>query len=111
MLPTAWTDRVSGESLANARCVRVPLSYCWYERSTCRRCRSLKTITWSRHSRRIEPIHMIEEERSPALRRRSPWPRHILRNGGLADVDVELEEFSMDAGSAPERVGEAHLPD
>ena len=25
MLPIAWTDLVSGESLANARCVRVPL--------------------------------------------------------------------------------------
>src|SRR6476660_229998 len=41
----------------------------------------------------------------------SPSPRHILRNGGLADVDTELEEFSMNAGSAPERIGEAHLPD
>ena len=45
---------------------------------------------------------MVEEERSPALRRRSPSPRHILRNGGLADVDTELEELSMDAGSAPQ---------
>src|SRR6478609_1044550 len=54
---------------------------------------------------------MVEEERSPALRRRSPSPRHILRNGGLADVDTELEELSMNAGSAPERIGEAHLPD
>ena len=41
----------------------------------------------------------------------SPSPRHILRNGGLADIDTELEELSMNAGSAPERIGEAHLPD
>src|SRR6476620_12766127 len=54
---------------------------------------------------------MVEEERSPALRGRSSSPRHVLRNGGLADVDAELEEFSMDAGSAPEWIGEAHLPD
>src|SRR6476469_8225493 len=54
---------------------------------------------------------MVEEERSPALRRRSSSPRHVLRNGGLADIDAELEEFSMDARSAPEWIGEAHLPD
>ena len=54
---------------------------------------------------------MIEKERSPALRRRSSSPGHVLRNGGLADIDAELEEFSMDAGSAPERIGKAHLPD
>ena len=36
---------------------------------------------------------------------------HVLRNGGLADIDAELEELSMDAGSTPERIGEAHLAD
>jgi hypothetical protein len=34
---------------------------------------------------------------------------------GLTHVDTELEQFSMDPGSAPQRVGEAHgadqLPD
>src|SRR3954465_6252930 len=54
---------------------------------------------------------MIEEERSPALRRRAPSPRHVLGDGGLTHVDTKLEELSMDAGSAPERVGEAHLAD
>jgi hypothetical protein len=29
----------------------------------------------------------------------------------LPDVNAELEELSMDAGSAPERIGEAHLAD
>ena len=43
---------------------------------------------------------MIEEERPPGLRRRSPSTRHVLANRGLADVDAELEEFSMDAGNA-----------
>ena len=54
---------------------------------------------------------MISEERSPALRWRAPSRCHVLRNGGLADIDAELEELSMDAGSAPERIGEAHLAD
>ncbi len=30
---------------------------------------------------------------------------------GLADIDAELEQFAMDAGCAPERVGQADLPD
>src|SRR3954465_14118787 len=47
---------------------------------------------------------MIEKERSPALRRRSSSPRHVLGDRGLADIDAELEEFSMDAWSAPERM-------
>src|SRR6476469_9511125 len=54
---------------------------------------------------------MIEKERSPALRRRSPSPRHILSNRSLTDIDAELEKFSMNAGSAPERISEAHLAD
>jgi hypothetical protein len=45
------------------------------------------------------------------LRWRAPSRCHVLRNGGLADIDAELEELSMDAGSAPERIGEAHLAD
>src|SRR4051812_6787397 len=54
---------------------------------------------------------MIEKERSPAFRRRSPSPRHILGNRSLTDIDAELEKFSMNAGSAPERISEAHLAD
>src|SRR3954451_19822018 len=54
---------------------------------------------------------MIEEERSPALRRRAPGSGHVLGYRGLAYVDAELEEFSMDARSAPERICQAHLAD
>src|SRR4051795_3312797 len=54
---------------------------------------------------------MIEKKRSPALRRRSPSPRHILGNRSLTDIDAELEKFSMNAGTAPERISEAHLAD
>src|SRR6476620_4581152 len=54
---------------------------------------------------------MIEKERSPALRRRSSSPRHVLGDAGLADIDAELEEFSMDARSAPEGICHADLAD
>ena len=30
---------------------------------------------------------------------------------GLADLDAELEQFAVDAGGAPERVGQAHPAD
>jgi hypothetical protein len=29
----------------------------------------------------------------------------------LADIDAKLEQFAMDPGSAPQRIGDAHLPD
>jgi len=32
------------------------------------------------------------------------WPpssRHVLRHSGLADIDAKLEEFAVDAWSAP----------
>ena len=47
---------------------------------------------------------MIVEKRSPALAR---WPsrlRHVLCHRGLADIDPELEQFTMDTGRTPERV-------
>src|SRR3954447_20378997 len=54
---------------------------------------------------------MVQEERSPALRRWAPVLGHVLGNRSLADSDAELEEFSMDARSAPERICQAHLAD
>ena len=30
---------------------------------------------------------------------------------GLTNIDAELEEFSMDPGSSPQRVGQAHVAD
>ena len=38
-------------------------------------------------------------------------PRHVSPDGGLADVNPELEQFAVDAGRTPERVGEAHPTD
>src|SRR4051812_16678882 len=54
---------------------------------------------------------MVQEERSPALRRWAPVSDHVLGNRSLADIDAELEELSMDARSAPERICQAHLAD
>src|SRR3954464_5883405 len=54
---------------------------------------------------------MVQEERSPALRRWAPVSGHVLGSRSLADIDAELEEFSMDARSAPERICQAHLAD
>src|SRR6478672_6365533 len=54
---------------------------------------------------------MVQEERSPALRWWAPVSGHVLGNRGLADIDAELEEFSMDAGSAPEGICQADLAD
>src|SRR3954464_3033100 len=60
---------------------------------------------------RGDPLCMIEEECPPALRWRTPAPRHILGHRGLAHIDAELEELSMYPRSAPERVGHTHLAD
>src|SRR3954454_8723740 len=54
---------------------------------------------------------MVQEERSPALRRWARVSGHVLGNRSLADIDAELEEFSMDARSAPETICQAHLAD
>src|ERR1700694_502154 len=56
MRPAAWTARGIGASLFSDKCVRASLKYSMYDSSTCRRCCSPSTTTWSTHSRRIEPI-------------------------------------------------------
>jgi hypothetical protein len=38
-------------------------------------------------------------------------PRHPTPNSGLADFDAELEQFPVDAGRPPQRVGIAHAAD
>src|SRR5262245_34598337 len=89
-----------------------------YKKSTWRRCRSPKTMIWSRHSRRSEPISRSawpfwQGERGAIGRSRMPMARscHILGDRGLTYIDAELEEFAMDPGRAPERIGEAYIPD
>ena len=45
------------------------------------------------------------------MRWRSPVSCHILGNRRLTHIDAELEQFAMDPGRAPERIGEAYIPD
>jgi hypothetical protein len=52
---------------------------------------------------------VIMKECLPPLGRRSPSPRHILCNGGLSDIDAELEKLAMNPRCAPQWVGETDL--
>jgi len=52
---------------------------------------------------------MIVKERLPALRWWTSSLRHVFCHRGLPDVDAELEQFAVNAGCTPERVGGAHL--
>ena len=60
---------------------------------------------------RRDPICMIAQKRLPALRRRPSPAHHILGNAGLPDIDPEPEQFAVDTGRTPQRIGDAHLPD
>src|SRR5260221_24601 len=67
-----------------------------------------------RHDEQIhrrDAVGMVMKKRLPALRR---WPsslHHILGHAGLADIDAELKQLSVDPRRAPQRVGAAHLAD
>src|SRR5208337_4420891 len=63
------------------------------------------------HIDRSDAFGVITQESPPVLRRCSPPSHHVLRDGRLADLDAELEQFAVDPECAPERVGAAHLPD
>src|SRR6478672_10867868 len=54
---------------------------------------------------------MVAKERLPSLRGRTPPPRHILGDAGLADLDAELEKLTMDSRRSPQWIGDAHLAD
>ena len=40
---------------------------------------------------------MVRQERLPGLRWRAPVPGHVLRHGGLGDVDADPQQFTVDA--------------
>ena len=52
---------------------------------------------------------MVVEERTPRLRGRSAMPDHVFGDGRLRLVDAEFQQLTVDAGSAPQRVGAAYL--
>ena len=55
---------------------------------------------------------VIAQERLPRLARPSgPALGHILGDGRLSDLDPELQQLTVNAGRAPQRVLHAHPPD
>src|ERR1700736_4281484 len=58
---------------------------------------------------RRDAVGVIMKERLPPLGRWSPSPRHILCNGGLSDIDAELENLAMNPWCAPQWAGEPDL--
>ena len=67
-----------------------------------------------RHGEEVDRDHGLEvilEEGAPGLRGRPPVAHQVFAHAGLADVDAELEQFPVNARSAPERILPAHLAD
>src|SRR5713226_5363096 len=67
-----------------------------------------------RHSEEVDRHHRLDvilKEGPPGLRRRLPLPYDVLAHAGLTDIDPEFEQFTVDAGRAPERILAAHLAD
>src|SRR5258706_14904568 len=69
------------------------------------------------NGRNNEQIHrgnvrrVVTQERSPFLAWRSTALDHVPGDAGLGHLKPELEEFSVNAGSAPKRIFDAHPPD
>ena len=53
----------------------------------------------------------VLEERAPGLRRGLAAAHHVLANAGLAEVDAELEQLTVDPGRTPSGVFAAHPAD
>src|SRR5476649_2793317 len=54
---------------------------------------------------------MITKEGLPGLQRPTRPRHHVFRNRGLGNVDANLEQFTMDLGSSPERILKTHSSD
>jgi hypothetical protein len=67
-----------------------------------------------RHGKEVDRHHSLDvvlKEGPPSLRRWLPLAYDLLAHAGLTDVDTEFEQFTVDAGCAPEGILAAHLPD
>ena len=60
---------------------------------------------------RNQVLGVILEKGSPCLGGRPPLPDQVLGDRGLRHLDSNLQQFSVNAGSSPTRVGEAYFPD
>jgi hypothetical protein len=63
------------------------------------------------HVDRDDDCHMVPQKAAPSRGGSLRAPRQIPSNGGLTDLDAELEEFAVDTRWAPKRVVAAHLTD
>jgi hypothetical protein len=60
---------------------------------------------------RYQVLDMVSEERPPGLRGLGAPLRHEPGDGALGDIDAELPEFPVDAGSTPQGIRRGHFPD
>src|SRR5216683_6872137 len=63
------------------------------------------------HIHRSDAVGVIAQECPPALGRRVSSPDHVFGDAGLADLDAELKQLSMNPRRSPQRIGNAHLAD
>src|ERR1700726_4313914 len=60
-----------------------------------------------RHGKEIHGNQLgqvVVQKRAPRLRRRGPAPQHVLADAGLPDVNAQLQQFTVDARRALERI-------
>ena len=60
---------------------------------------------------KYQDVILVSRKAPPRLRRRTPMANHVLGYGSLGNGDAELREFTVHAGSSPERIGSTHVPD
>ena len=66
-----------------------------------------------RHGKEIDRHHgldVILEEGPPSLRRWLPLADDVLAHAGLADIDTEFQQLTVDAGCTPKWILAAHFP-
>src|SRR5215469_18982763 len=66
-----------------------------------------------RHREEVDRYHTLDvilQEGPPSLRRRLAVSRHIFANAGFANLDAQLEQFSVNPRSTPEWILAAHIP-
>jgi len=60
--------------------------------------------TQGRHGKEVDGhqlLQVILQEGAPSLRRRFAAAHHVFADAGLADVDAEFEQLTVDAGCTP----------
>src|SRR5262245_14488048 len=57
-----------------------------------------------------QALHVVLQKRAPGLGRRPSLAHHVLGNGGLGDVDAELQQFAVNPRRSLQRIGRAHGP-